>query len=216
MNWVQRDWKGLLALGFSGFFTAVAWPHLGEELPIHFNIHGVADGFASTPRAVALWLGILVGIHVLMTFLPRIDPFWQRIRERYDVILALRDVMLAILGVFYGFTLLAGVRGVWDPHWILFVYGALLIGLGNLLPRLPRNFFVGIRTPWTLASERIWRKTHQVGGVWMMGTGAVLILMGFLKAPPLWGFVLLLAVVIGTGILYPLVLYLRRKELPDL
>lgn len=216
MNWIRRDGKSFLILAISGLFTWLAWPHLEEKLPIHFNIHGVADGFASTPRAVAIWLGLLMGIYLLTTFLPRIDPFWHRIRDRYDVILALRDVLLAVLGVFYGLTLLAGVRGLWDPHWILFVYGALLIGLGNLLPRLPRNFFVGIRTPWTLVSERIWRRTHQVGGVWMMGTGIVLILMGLLKWPPLWGFVLLMVVVIGVGIVYPLYLYLRRGETPDL
>ncbi len=215
MNWIRRDRWSLLFLAFAGALTALLWPRLGPELPVHFNVHGVADGFAPTPKAVTIWLTLLLAIYVLTTFLPRVDPFWRRIRDRYDVILALRDVLLGIFTVFYALTLYAGVKRQWDPHWILFVMGALFIGLGYLLPRLPRNFFVGIRTPWTLASEKVWRRSHQVGGVWMLATGAVLVLMGFLRVPPIWGFALLLAVVLGVGIVYPFVLYTRQRE-PDL
>ncbi len=215
MTWIRRDRWSLASLGVAGGLTALVWPHLGPELPIHFNVHGEADGFTATPRAVAVWMGLLLATYVLTTFLPRIDPFWRRIRERYDVILAVRDLLLGVFTVFYVLTLVAGVKGQWQPHWILFVQGALFIGLGNLLPRLPRNFFVGIRTPWTLASERVWRRSHQVAGLWMMGTGVVLVLMGFLRVPPVWGFVLLMAVVLGVGVVYPLMLYIRRGE-PDL
>ena len=129
MNWIRRDHWSLLSLGGSGGLTALFWSRLGPELPIHFNIHGEADRFVPTPEAVAIWLALLLAIYVLTTFLPRIDPFWRRVRERYDVILALRDLLLVIFAVFYALTLYAGVRGQWDPHWILFVMGALFIGL---------------------------------------------------------------------------------------
>lgn len=62
---------------------------------------------------------------------------------------------------------------------ILVLIGLLFIGLGNLLPKVPKNFFVGIRTPWTIANEAVWDKTHRLGGLLFVISGLIMILKGF-------------------------------------
>lgn len=96
---------------------------------------------------------------------------------------------------------------------VLIIIGLMLAVLGNILPKVPRNFFVGIRTPWAISDEENWHKTHRVGGkVFLLG-GFLMILSGVV---PLSGAVMAsLAWLIMAVVLFPLVysfvLYLKRK-----
>ncbi len=194
--------------------TLLLLPHLPSTLPVHFGLSGHPDRWLPLPQALTLWLGLLFATAGVLTLLPRLDPFWSRIRDRYDVFLIVRDTVLLILFLFYLLALWSALKGP-SPSFLLAVIGGMCILLGNLLPRIPRNFFFGIRTPWTLASERVWRKTHRVAGIAMMVTGGLLLAGSWMGMPPRMGWVLLFGVSLGIGLIYPYVLF-RRERSSDL
>ncbi len=216
-SWITRDRWSLMVLAGAGILTLWAYPRLGDRLPIHFNLHGTPDRWVSPSSGIGVWLGLLVLLYALMTWLPRLDPFWEKIRDRYDVLLLMRDLLMVVMVLFYAASLYAGIHGTLPPSLLAVLIGMLFLFVGNLLPRLPRNFFFGIRTPWTLASDRVWRKSHRMGGILFLAVGVAFLLIGLFHFPLSWGFWgLLLPLILWTGVIYPYWVYKKEHASPDL
>jgi uncharacterized membrane protein len=162
---MSRKWLGpvLILLAFIG--TAVVYPDLPAQVPTHWNWRGEVDDTAAKFPGAFTGPLILAGIWVLLPLLRRIDPR-RRNYERFDEtfwvvlnVLALGLVLLqaAVLGAALGAPFEMG-------RLVLGGVGILFLALGNYLPRLRSNWWMGIRTPWTLESEEVWRRTHRLGG----------------------------------------------------
>jgi len=198
------------------------YPRLPEIIPSHFDLHGKPDKFAPKTNTVILMPALMVGLYPLLTFIPLIDPFWRKIQKKYTLLLLFRDFILLFFLFFYILVLIAAKRGSLPPQALGLGLGFLFILLGNYLPKLPRNFFFGLRSPWTLASEVVWRKTHILGGWLFVAGGVLMVLLSFSKIGlPVIIFTILVVIVIFATIVYPLLLYkkLQRREetkVPDL
>lgn len=171
---LARDWPVWLPLLLAALGTLVVYPRLPEQMAVHWNLAGEPDGWA--PRANAASLGLLVaaGIYLLMWWLPAIDPRrdnYARFEGAYRVTRALLVLFLTGLHVM---TLLnaLGVPVAVD-RLVPLGLGALLVGMGNVLGQVRHNYFFGVRTPWTLADEEVWRKTHRLAGRMMVLGGLI-------------------------------------------
>jgi uncharacterized membrane protein len=188
---------------------------LPEQVPTHWNARGQVD--ASVPRARALpyllgFPGIMAGMVLLTLVLPWLSPAQftvDRFRGTYNYVMML---VVALMGYLQAAMLLAIVNAGWDVGR-LFVGGIFLFFalLGNVIGKVQRNFWMGVRTPWTLASETVWIQTHRLTAwLWTVGglAGLVAVLAG---VPPLWalGALLVLAFV---PVIYSLVLYKRLQR----
>jgi uncharacterized membrane protein len=183
--------------------SALAWPHLGERMPVHWGITGEPDRWGSRTEGTLMLPAMLVGLVLLMRFLPRIDPRrenFAKMRGVYDFVIAV--VAALMLGI-HSLVLAAGLGHRVPVDTIIPVFiGVMLILLGNVLPRSRSNWWFGIRTPWTLSSDRVWARTHRVAGFCFVAAGLILIL-----APILPG-VLKPYLIVGTvlvGALIPVV-----------
>jgi uncharacterized membrane protein len=145
-------------------------------------------------------LGAVLG--AVFAFLPHTDPrregllhggIWWTLGNAVMVFLAL--IQVALLGYNLGWPI--SISGV-----VLVGMGLLLILLGFLMPRMQPNWFMGIRTPWTLTSDTVWRRTHAFSGRVFAAAGAVLVILGFLQPDHL---ALFLAVVIASAVALPVV-----------
>lgn len=176
-----------------------------ERVPIHWNAAGIIDGFA--PKWLAL--GLVVGIYLLFLVLPRLDPGranYVQFAGPYGVI---RLAVLAVLVVLIGSGAL-GMRAQGLRHMLV---GALFLVIGSVLGKIRPNWFVGIRTPWTLSSKRAWVKTHRLGG-WLFVAWGLLDLAAGLLLPPAGQLVLLG----GAGVVVAILLvysYLMWRADPD-
>jgi uncharacterized membrane protein len=194
-------------------FIAQALP-ADAEIPIHWNAKGVIDGYA--PKSTAIFLAVLLvpGLFLFLYLMPYYSPRYKRQAQRFDRVLPYISfvlvLFLALLNI-YGLCYSLGAdRLPFNP--VLIIIGFLMMFLGNLLPKLPRNFFVGIRTPWTISDEDNWHRTHRVGARTFLLGGLLLIIKGFLSLNPAWQIAsswLALAL-----LLYPLPysLYLFKKK----
>jgi uncharacterized membrane protein len=170
----------LLALGAS----AAVYGRLPEQVPIHWNMAGEVDGYGSRLQGALLLPAVILFIAVLVPVAPRIDPrgaAYEKFRPTYHLVM--NAVLTFMLGVHL--LVLATSLGVELPvaRLIPFGVGALIALLGNVLPRARSTWLFGIRTPWTLSSERVWERTHRVGGYLMVVAG-VIVMLAALVAPP--------------------------------
>jgi uncharacterized membrane protein len=180
---------GIIVLSFA--LAIYFYPQMPEKVASHWNAQGQVDDYMS--RFWGLFLMPMISAILLLFFIliPKIDPLKENIekfRRYYDGFVVL---MLAFL--FYIFLLAL----LWNIGWrfnmtqaIAPSFGVLFYYLGVLLENARRNWFIGIRTPWTLSSEVVWDRTHRVGGRLFKAAG-VIALLGFL----LPGFAIYLVVV---------------------
>lgn len=157
---------------------------LPDKVPIHWNAAGQADGFVPREQALPYLLiipGMMVGFLGLALVLPWLSPKHfeiDRFRQTYFYIMALISAMFAYM---HGVTLVAALQVPMDFNKV-FVGGMFLFiaALGNVLGKVQRNFWMGVRTPWTLASETVWVRTHRLAAwTFVGGSLAAFVLLMF-------------------------------------
>lgn len=180
----RSDAVAVLLLLVTAGAAALVYPSLPEQFAVHFDASGTPDSFYGKTLGVAILPAVGVGIYVLFRVLPHIDPRGENIRAfqgAYDAILLL---VLAFLAYLQGL-LLAYNLGVEYPQnaAVLGGVGVLFGGIGVLFRRAEPNWFVGIRTPWTLSDDEVWRRTHRVAAPLFVLAGAVVVVAAFLPVP---------------------------------
>lgn len=191
----MRKWIPLLIVAAAFVASAVAYPRLPETMQTHWDLSGRPDGWSSRTWGAWMLPVFLLGMWALVQILPRIDPRgsnYAKFGGTFEVIIG--SIMLftlvlhiVVLGTSLGYSMQM-------QRVIPIGVGALLIIIGNLLPRTRSNWFLGIRTPWTLSSDRVWEKTHRLGGRLFVAGGILIIIAGFLWAP--WAHTVLFSVMI--------------------
>ena len=178
--------------------SVMLYPGLPEKIPTHWNIQGKVDGYGTKPVGLFLLPGMMVGFLTMFKLLPLLSPKDFEI-EPFKT--TFQFIMLTALGIFTYIHLVAMLftwrhvegRDPFDMTRVLFGGMFLFFALiGNVLGKVRKNFYVGVRVPWTLASDRVWNDTHRFAA-WTMVGGS---LMGFLMiisgVPVIWSFAVLM------------------------
>lgn len=208
---MKSRWLGTAVAAAMWAFALAVYARLPHRVPSHWNLQGEVDGWMTKPWGVLmqpLTATLMLG---LLWLLPRIDPRRANV-ERFAqdrrliinlIILFLAVVQLAMLGQALGWP----VQG---DRVIPAAVGLLFVGLGNYLPRIRSNWFMGIRTPWTMDNERVWRATHRVGGRTFVAAGLVMALAALLPDPArAWVVGASVAVAVAVPLVYSYVAYRR-------
>jgi uncharacterized membrane protein len=209
MKWnVKRDIFPLCIVIAFVLISIYSYSGLPESVPSHFNSQGIPDGFSSKLSFVLFGIGESLVLYLLLTFIPFIDPFWKKIEKKYTIFLVFRDIVLAFSLFIYIVIIISAKKGALQESTFGTGLGMLFILLGNYLPKLPRNFFFGIRVPWTLASEAVWKSTHIVSGWLFVIAGAIIIVLSLMNVPTQTSLLVTLCpVVLFSAFAYPLYLY---------
>lgn len=163
--------------------SLVGYATLGDvtEIPVHWNTEGKVDGTASPLMGLGLMPVIQVIMIGLFSALSFIEPRKANIENSAKAISATVTATVALLAVVQvGIIFEAHGIHAMNVTTVMVSMGLLLAVLGNYLPKLRSSFFVGIRTPWTLSSDTVWRKTHRLGSKLFIAAGIVSILAALL------------------------------------
>lgn len=154
-----------------------------ETVPVHWNEHWEVDGYGSRYTVIIIALLPML-IYYGMILTKKIDPKKNQFQSRektYDLFrYGLSLFFIALCTFLYYMTFFPESNG----QIILFcLFGIMMIGVGNYMPRIPQNYFLGIKTPWTLADEYVWKKTHKIGGYAFVIEGLIILLYGLFDLP---------------------------------
>jgi uncharacterized membrane protein len=213
LNWrLELPQWILIAAMFA--LAATVWPTAPDTMPIHWNLRGEVDGWGGKFAGLLLLPLMALGLYLLLLLLPRIDPrraSYARFAGAYAV---MRFALTAFLVAVYVVTVLAALnRPVDVGSLISFLAGGLLVVLGLVLPKVQPNWFVGIRTPWTLSSRLSWEKTHRVGGWVFVVMGLAVALTGLLQTG--WAFAAMMLIVLGGTLGLVVYSYFVWRDDPD-
>ncbi len=198
----------LLAASF--LLSVFTFPYMPDMVASHWNAAGEVDGYLPKFWGAFLLPLITVGLYLLFVAIPRIDPLKDNIMRFIGYYNGFILVMLAFMLVVHIQVIFWSLGFTVNPNIVMPIgVGALFMYIGVMLSRAKRNWFIGIRTPWTLSSDAVWDKTHRIGGRLFIMVGA-LSLIGVLLPQYAYLFILLpvLAVSFYT-ILYSYVIYQR-------
>jgi uncharacterized membrane protein len=208
----MRRWIAPLIVAASIIITALVFPRLPATIPTHWNLAGEVDGYSSRVWGAWIMPAMLLLLWGMLRWLPVIDPRGANYAKFSGAFEGM--IVLVMLFVFAAqVVILASALGQPVPIDRLAPagIGLLLIGLGNLLPRARPNWFLGIRTPWTLSNDRVWERTHRVGGYFLVAGGSLTV-VATIVAPPLWAFRAMIGVCAASALFLLIYSYVAWRQ----
>ena len=188
------------------------WNRLPEKVPMHWNGAGEIDRYGDKKELVAM-LCMLVGItYFVFLIIPYVDPK-QKLQNMGNKLNNLRMILTLFMSGLAVFILYSVQQKTSNPSFVLAIIGLLFAFLGNYFKTIKPNYFIGIRTPWTLENEEVWKKTHVLGGkLWFIG--GLLMALTFLlpNEMQLYTFLGITAVITIVPIVYS---YLEFKKIKN-
>ncbi len=177
------------------------YPKMPEQMASHWNGNGEVNGHM--PKFWGLFLMPIISLACLLLFIfiPRIDPLKKNIKKFINYYDAFVIIILAFLFYIYLLTLAWNLGTVFNmTKMIIPPIGVLIYFSGILIQNAKRNWFIGIRTPWTLSNEVVWKKTHRIGAKLFKTAGVIIILSLWFQSIAIW--LVLISVLIAA--LYPI------------
>lgn len=177
----MKKWIPIILIGISILISILSYPHMPQQVPTHWNVHGEVDDYSSKLFNAVLLPGLLIFIYVILVVMPKIDPKkanYKKFESVYYLIMVATILLLIALQIIT--TLVALGYDINIPLIVSEMVGVLFIVIGNYLPRARQNFFMGIRTPWTLSSEKVWDRTHRLSSKIFVIAGLLMMISVFL------------------------------------
>lgn len=204
-------WLSIGMVVAAGLISLFVYPRLPNPTPSHWNINGKVDGYSSPLVAVLMTPGMMVLALLLFLVLPKASPKNFKMESWIDVYHTIMALIMALFLIIHIVVLRAGLG--YEVEMVKVLISSILLFfavIGNFMGKVRRNFWVGVRTPWTLANETVWNLVHRrAGRLWLVGglIGAVAVWLGL----PFWAAFVFLMVIS----LYPVLdsyLIWRRVE----
>jgi len=190
------------------------WNQLPDSMASHWGMDDQVNGHMSKLWGVLMPPLLSLGILTLFFIIPVIDPLKaniQTFRKFFNTFIILISLFLAYV---YGLSL-AWNLGYTDfkmSRAMLPAMGLLFVFMGMIIGKARRNYFIGIRTPWTLSSDKVWDETHRVGGKLFSAAGAITMLGIFFPSYAEWFLILPLIGTTGFSVVYSYILYQREVK----
>ena len=210
---IKREIPFWIILFIPILYQIYNWSLIPDNIPVHFNLKGEADRYDSKQSFLTFIIIISITLYLLLLFVPKIDPK-KRIREMGEKYHYLRFATTFLISFIFTLITLNAIDEEFklQPYLGLF-FGLLFILLGNYFRNLKPNYFIGIRTPWTLENESVWKITHQFSSIlWVIGGTIMLLTNIFSQNEPVSWYINI--AIIGMLTIVPILYsYLKYRKL---
>ena len=187
----------------------VLWKQLPDQVATHFGYGGEADGWSSKGFAVFGLPAILLAIHWLCMYVTGTDPKYDRYPEKMKKIVLWICPVVSWIGAYITYSDALGKDLSNMDSWVSLLLGLVFVIVGNYLPKVKQNYYLGIKLPWTYASEENWNKTHRMAGkLWVAG-GIIFLVNFFFRIQ--WLEVIIMFAMILIPVVYSY-LYSRKEQ----
>jgi uncharacterized membrane protein len=192
--------------------TMVAYPHLPSVVPVHWDAQRHVNGWGPKWSLFLYTPALMTGIMLMFVALPWLSPKRFEVNSFRPTYLYIMIVIVALLSYSQILILISGLGITVDVSRAIAGGVCLLITLlGNVMGKVRRNFYLGIRTPWTLASEHVWNATHRFAAKTLV-VGGILALIGVVIGIAFWLPVTAVLISVFTPVIYSLVFYKQLER----
>ena len=177
---LKKEFPYIILMALPFIYLAYIWNTLPETVPTHWNASGEIDGYGSKNTLLIIPFMLPVLVYIIMTIAPKIDPKNKIaiMGKKYEQLKFFLVLFMSVLALFIIYS--SKTQSFSSPNIIYILLGLLFAGLGNFMKTVKPNYFIGIKTPWTLENETVWKKTHLLGGkIWFVG-GLLIVCMSLI------------------------------------
>jgi uncharacterized membrane protein len=181
-------------------YLAAIWNSLPAQIPMHYNINGDIDRYGNKNEIIIIPFMLPVLAYLIFLVMPKIDPKKkiEKMGNKYHWLRYIFVIAFSVLATYVIY--MSQVAKESQPLAIFMILGILFAVLGNYFQSIKSNYFIGIRTPWTLESENVWKKTHKLAGkIWLI-CGLLLVLLGFILPLKIYSILFIICAVLMAGI----------------
>ena len=181
MRWIRTaDVACVILLAGMFLWAAAGWSDAPDRFPVHWGLSGEPDRFGGRLEGMLGPPVLGLALYLALLFLPRIDPGRANYANFAAAYATLRVALVAMAAGIYGVMQHAARGGApgGGAAALPFVLGGVFLVIGNVLGKIRPNWFIGIRTPWTLSSAESWTRTHRAGGWFFVVLGLVMMSAG--------------------------------------
>lgn len=180
MKFIKREIISLISFLSPFALLWYLYDKLPNSVPTHFNMEGIPDGYSDKSSLIWIILFFMAIPYLIFMIIPLIDPK-QKLNKMGGKLRQIKNVVMIMFGLIGILIVYSSYEPeIMKTNILLMLIALLFIGLGNYFQTIKPNYFIGIRTPWTLENETVWNKTHKMGGkIWVLG-GIILFFLGFI------------------------------------
>jgi uncharacterized membrane protein len=207
------DIFSLLLIVLSFVLSFYFYSHFPMQVPTHWGFNGRVDGYSSRGFAAFFFPFLNLGMFLILTFIPLIDPHRNRYEEFKNAYSVFKVAIILFLTIVYGLVSFNGLGYAINISVVIpAMTGLLFLVMGSYLRKIKMNWFIGFRNPWTLSNEVVWDKTHLLAGKLFMLGGILMIITAFMSGSAhLFSIVALLVLIVVIPMIYSFVLYRKIK-----
>ncbi len=211
---LQREIPFFLLIAAPSLYLAAIWNEMPDIVPLHWNIEGEADSWGDKNTLWIVTFLLPLCIYGIFRIVPKIDPRRQiaKMGAKYR---QLKFILVGFSSTIAVFIIYSSANPADNTMPLIFIItGVLFAAMGNYMQTIRPNYFIGIRTPWTLENESIWKKTHVLAGkLWF--AGGILIALAALALNGQVYFILfmvLVAIMVAVPVVYSFLQYKLPKD----
>ncbi|MBT4210002.1 MAG: DUF1648 domain-containing protein [Candidatus Komeilibacteria bacterium] len=202
----------ILSVAISAYFFNGILP---EEVITHWDINGQADGWGDKSTLVVFIPFLIIGLYILFRFLPKMDPKKENYIKFDSAYHAFRLLIVAFLAIIYFISVYINLGyNLAMTEIMTWLVGVLFIAIGFLIKNVKQNWFMGIRNPWTLSNEEVWRKTHLMAQKVFIVGGVFFLFMPYISpgyVPIIFIFVIVMILLLSVSYSYWLYRKIEKK-----
>lgn len=194
-------------------YLAYIWNVLPAEVPIHWNAIGEIDGWGNKKTLILIPFLLPLLVYAIFSIMPKIDPKKKidATSKKFYNIKFLLTLFMSVLALFILYS--SKNQSFTNPNILTILIGVFFVVLGNYMKTIKANYFIGIRTPWTLENETVWKKTHKLAGKYWFFGGLLIIILSLVLEKEL-NFKVFIAITLVISILpivYSFIVYKKIK-----
>ena len=211
---LKKEWPLILIILLPFIYLGYLWPHLPDKVPLHWNINGEIDRYGNKAELIIIPILLPLLIYIVFLVIPKIDPKnkLNKMGNKLQSLKALLTIITSIIALFILYSV--KIQNLPNPNYSILGIGVLFVILGNYFKTIQPNYFIGIKTPWTLENETIWKETHRMAGkLWLIG-GLVVIFTSLVldNKSNLTLFLIITGIITVIPIMYSYLLFKKQKN----
>jgi uncharacterized membrane protein len=211
---IQKEVPLILVVLIPFIYLWLIWDQLPEKVPLHWNVSGEVDRYGDKIELLLIPILLPLLVYLLFWIIPKIDPKRKikNMGRKYDLLKTFMTIFMSALAVVIIYA--SKNDSFYNPNYILLAIGCLFVVLGNFFKTIRANYFIGIKTPWTLENETVWKETHKLAGkFWFVG--GIIIILSSLILEKKENFTLFLIVTIIISVIPVVYSYFKFRSLKE-
>ena len=211
---LKREWPNIIVTALPFIYLAYIWNSLPAIVPLHWNMAGEIDRYGNRSELIIIPFILPFLTYLIFLIVPYIDPKRQieKMGKKYHQLKTIFVFLTSLLAIYILYA--TSVSKLGSTKLLFFGIGMLITVLGNYMQSIKPNYFIGIRTPWTLENNEVWKYTHRLAGkLWVIG-GLFISVFTLILSQGLftWLFIFIMIVITLIPLIYS---YIKFKEIEN-